>query len=118
MKLFWRDILQERDSDNVYRYSWSRVQSFISFFYFLAFYTKQTWSSGNIPDIPDGWIFLIGVSSATYLVAKYSNRMNNIGYSSSPITYNPPHLGNSGPMDTTIIPTPDGPSTLSVKKDA
>lgn len=118
MRSFWRDILQERDADNVYRYSWSRVQSFISFFYFLAFYTKQTWASGTIPDIPDGWIFLIGVSSATYLVAKYSNRMNNIGYSSSPIAYNPPHLSNSDPLNTTIIPTPDGPSTLSVKKDA
>jgi len=117
VKTFWRDILQERDSDNVYRYSWSRVQNFIAFFYFLVFYTKQTWNSTNIPDVPDGWIFLIGLSSATYLAAKYSSRINGIGYSSGPV-YNAPHLqGVQSEMDTTTVPGPDGPSTLSVKKN-
>ena len=67
--------------------------------------------------MPDGWIFLIGVSSATYLVAKYTARMNGIGYSTGPI-YNPPHMqvGATGD-DITTIPGPDGPSTLSVKKN-
>lgn len=117
MRTFLRDILQERDVNNVYRFSWARVQSVISFFYFLVFYTKQTWNTGTIPDVPDGWIFLIGVSSATYLVAKYAARMNGIGYSSGPI-YNAPHMKNGlDSQDTTVIPGPDGPSTLSVKKN-
>ena len=117
MRSFFRDILQERDADNIYRFSWSRVQSFISFFYFLVFYTKQTWNTGTIPDVPEGWIFLIGVSSATYLVAKYAARMNGIGYSTGPV-YNSPHAPSGiDYQETTIVPGPDGPSTLSVKKN-
>lgn len=117
MNKFFRDILQERDEDNTYRYSWSKVQSFVAFCYFLVLYTKQTWGNNNIPDIPDGWIFLIGVSSAAYLVAKYTAKGNNFYPSSGPV-YNPPHLSNTSQVgDSMIIPGPDGPSALSVKKD-
>jgi len=117
MRKFLQDVLQERDQDNTYRYSWARIQSVISFFYFLIFYTKQFWNTASIPDVPDGWILLIGVSSATYLAAKYAARASFGGYSASPIVYNPPHLS-SNPNDpnTTILPGPDGPTTLSVKK--
>lgn len=117
MRKFLRDILQERDQDNTYRYSWSRVQSFIAFFYFLVFYTKQFWNTSSIPDVPDGWIFLIGVSSATYLAAKYASRGSMMGYSNPPIVYNAPHINSSvGDPNTTILPGPDGPSTLAIKK--
>lgn len=71
-----RDTLTEKvfnpDGSFYFSFSWSRIQSVIAFFFFLVFYTKQTWNTHTIPEIPDGWIFLIGVSSATYLVAKYS----------------------------------------------
>ena len=125
MNRFFRDILQERDADNEYHYSWARVQSFISFFYFLGLYTKQTWVTHEIPDVPEGWIFLIGVSSATYLLAKYSNRYPGMGmgmgfgYGAPPIVYNgPPHTNpQTPPTSSTIVPGPNGPSPLSVMKD-
>jgi len=117
MKKFLQDILKEADQNNEYRYSWARLQSFISFFYFLVLYTKQTWGNNTIPDIPDGWIFLIGVSSATYLVAKYTNnKVSGFNYSNNSV-YNPPHASVNNLNDSVIIPGPDGPSALSVKKN-
>jgi len=118
MKVFLQDLLKERDQNNVYRYSWSRVQSIVSFVYFLVLYTKQTWGTQDLPDVPDGWIFLIGVSSATYLAAKYANRNSSFGISSSPVVYNAPHVvSQANDPNATIIPGPDGPSTLSIEKN-
>jgi len=117
----------EKLPDGRWHYSWAKIQSFIAFFYFLVIYTRIGWSATALPDVPDGWIFLISVSSAAFLIAKYQNQRQNsyfgssYGYGSDQLVFNGP--GNQPNQllnnDEVPIPGPDGPSVVvkSVDED-
>ena len=71
-----RDLFYERSGKRV---SLSRTQFWLAWTIFIPTYLRAAWSSATIPDVPQGWVALLGVSGAVYAASKAIARQREDG---------------------------------------
>jgi membrane associated rhomboid family serine protease len=67
IKTILKPLVFERSGKRI---SLSRAQFFLAWLTFLPVYLRSALVSATVPDVPQGWVALLGVSGAIYAASK------------------------------------------------
>ncbi|GEM_PF-6121040 len=67
LRAIFKPLIFERSGKRI---SLSRAQFFLAWLTFLPVYLRAALASATVPDVPQGWVALLGVSGAIYAASK------------------------------------------------